>query len=379
VLGAGPARASLRVYAGDRRVAELLSHLRARNTRSRRHGNRTCSRAPSSRRSRVAGEGLVEPPAGSFHHDLDLVSAELDELESASSATPGALRLAGQALARRRCALPRRRDGHESLVRRQLGLEFPEAGPADHFAVFEFEVAEAVRTRCARAARERRRRPLAAPRRAGAVEFAVDPRATRGLRRRDHEPVQIIGAGAIRPEEAYFHDSWERAPWFQAKMGTYMRIARAFERRRPRLSGTGASGSWASGPPHRRRHPEHERRPWARRATGAAPRARLRRTDIASVASRLRPGTPETEWRQLLGRPWLQAGPGTPRRRRRDSPAPSLPARVGEALAALAQRPSACSGAVKSPHGLLRDCPACIPAPPGAPQPTAVKPWFCHL
>jgi 2-polyprenyl-6-methoxyphenol hydroxylase-like FAD-dependent oxidoreductase len=29
--------------------------------------------------------------------------------------------------------------GHQSLVRRSLGSDFPEAGPAQHFAVFELE------------------------------------------------------------------------------------------------------------------------------------------------------------------------------------------------------------------------------------------------
>ena len=30
-------------------------------------------------------------------------------------------------------------DGHQSLVRRSLGIDFPAAGPAQHFAVFEFD------------------------------------------------------------------------------------------------------------------------------------------------------------------------------------------------------------------------------------------------
>lgn len=172
-----------------------------------------------------------------FEQSADEVSAEVDELEE---------RVLGYAAAHLDWMVRRTRsfkskilvgtDGHHSLVRRQLGIDFPEARPAEHFAVFEFEVVDPLPDEVALCFHDDGVAALwPLPGGRARWSFAVDPEKNpRARREKDHDPVQVIGAGVFPAlEDSFFADLLRnRAPWFKAEIkNVYWKLLVRFERR----------------------------------------------------------------------------------------------------------------------------------------------------
>jgi 2-polyprenyl-6-methoxyphenol hydroxylase-like FAD-dependent oxidoreductase len=229
---------TLAVYAGERRLVSLpVAPASARHPYLAVTGQDVLEAALVEALSRRGVHVLWNHRLARFTQDPDLVSIEVDELEE---------RVIGYAaarfdwLVRRTHALDAKflvgADGHESLVRRQLGIEFAEVGPADHFAVFEFQAGEGIPDEVCLVLHENGLGVLwPLPGGRARWSFLVDrSRCPDALREKDHEPVQIIGAG-IYPalEEGFFHELLaERAPWFRAGIGrVYWRMLVRFERR----------------------------------------------------------------------------------------------------------------------------------------------------
>ncbi len=127
-------------------------------------------------------------------------------------------------------------DGHGSLVRRQLDIEFPEVAPAEHFAVFEFQVRGTIPDEVVIVLHPDGLAVLwPLPGGRARWSFAVQPREPADVGRdKDHEPVQIFGPGAFPALEEQLFERLiaERAAWFTAGMErVYWRMLVRFERR----------------------------------------------------------------------------------------------------------------------------------------------------
>lgn len=179
-----------------------------------------------------------------FVQDTSGVVVEIDELEE---------RVVGYAAARFDWMVRRSRaveasfiigaDGHDSLVRRQLNLGFPEVAPAEHFAVFEFQTDRPLAREVVLVLHEDGPGVLwPLPGGRARWSFAVDPaQYPEALREKNHEPVQIVGPGAYPVlEESFFQRLLaERAPWFGTQTGhVYWRMLVRFERRLADAFGT---------------------------------------------------------------------------------------------------------------------------------------------
>jgi 2-polyprenyl-6-methoxyphenol hydroxylase-like FAD-dependent oxidoreductase len=127
-------------------------------------------------------------------------------------------------------------DGHHSLVRRQLGIDFPETRAGEHFAVFEFQVSDKIADEVALCFHEDGLAVLwPLPGGRARWSFAVNPETTPEARReKDIDPVQVIGPG-IYPAlaESFFAELLKkRAPWFTAGIkNVYWKLLVRFERR----------------------------------------------------------------------------------------------------------------------------------------------------
>lgn len=186
-----------------------------------------------------------------FEQGPHLVTAQLDELEE---------RTTGYAVAHLNRSVARNRgveakyligaDGHGSLVRRQLELDFNEVGAGQHFAVFEFQLDEPLIDEITLVLHDSGMGVLwPLPDGRARWSFEVDPKEfPDAFREKLHEPVQLVGAG-IYPalDESFFaHLVRERAPWFQAKPSRMnWRIMVRFERRL--VSRLGQGRVWIAG------------------------------------------------------------------------------------------------------------------------------------
>jgi len=135
-------------------------------------------------------------------------------------------------------------DGHRSLVRRQLEIGFPEVGPAEHFAVFEFETTKEIEHEMAIVLHDEGLGVLwPLPEGRARWSYRVDPeRCPQANREKDHEPVQLVGSGAFPALDPAFleHLLKTRAPWFPPAIGhLYWRMLVRFERRLAERFGTG--------------------------------------------------------------------------------------------------------------------------------------------
>jgi len=172
-----------------------------------------------------------------FQQHAEGIAAEVDELEE---------RVIGYATARfdwmvrRTHAVDARyligADGHGSLVRRQLDIDFPEVAPAEHFAVFEFQVRGTLPDEVVLVLHPDGMAVLwPLPGGRARWSFAVQPRPGGDVGRdKDHEPVQIFGPGAFPALEEQLFERLlaERAPWFTAGVErVYWRMLVRFERR----------------------------------------------------------------------------------------------------------------------------------------------------
>jgi 2-polyprenyl-6-methoxyphenol hydroxylase-like FAD-dependent oxidoreductase len=229
---------TISVHAGDRRLAAVpVAPAGARHPFLAVTGQDVLETALVQALQKRGVDVLWNHRLARFDQRPDGVSIQLDELEE---------RVIGYAAARFDWLVERSRavearflvgaDGHESIVRRQLGLDFPQAGEAEHFAVFEFESAGPLPDEVRLVLHDDGLGvfwPL--PDGRARWGFAVDPaRHPRALREKDHAPVQIVGAGVYPAlEESFFRDLLaERAPWFTAGIGhVYWRMLVRFERR----------------------------------------------------------------------------------------------------------------------------------------------------
>lgn len=186
-----------------------------------------------------------------FDQDSQMVTAQLDKLEERST---------GYAVARMDRFVAKNKlvgakflvgaDGHGSLVRRQLELDFNEVGAAQHFAVFEFQLDEPWIDEITLVLHDAGVDVLwPLPDGRARWCFEVDPAGfPDAVREKNHDPVQLIGPG-IYPaldESIFAKLVKERAPWFQAKpLRIYWRIMVRFERRL--VSRLGKDRVWLAG------------------------------------------------------------------------------------------------------------------------------------
>mgnify|MGYP005852808071 CR=1 FL=1 len=172
-----------------------------------------------------------------FQPHAEGITAEIDELEE---------RVIGYATARFDWMVSRTHtidagfligaDGHMSLVRRQSEIEFPEVAPAEHYAVFEFQVRGTVPDEVVIVLHPEGMAVLwPLPGGRARWSFAVTPQTAGEIGRdKDHEPVQLFGPGAFPALEAQLFERLlaERAPWFTAGIErVYWRMLVRFERR----------------------------------------------------------------------------------------------------------------------------------------------------
>lgn len=172
-----------------------------------------------------------------FQQHAEGVTADVDELEE---------RVIGYATARFDWLVRRTHpfdaryligaDGHGSLVRRQLEIGFPEVGPAEQFAVFEFQARGAIADEVVIVLHPDGLAVLwPLPGGRARWSFAVQPRDSADVGRdKDHEPVQIFGPGAFPALEEQLFERLiaERAPWFTGGVDRiYWRMLVRFERR----------------------------------------------------------------------------------------------------------------------------------------------------
>jgi 2-polyprenyl-6-methoxyphenol hydroxylase-like FAD-dependent oxidoreductase len=135
-------------------------------------------------------------------------------------------------------------DGHHSLVRRQLLIEFQEHAPAEHFAVFEFDAPQLPADEAVVALHHDGVGVLwPLPGGRGRWSFAVDPaKYPEAVREKDHDPVQVLGAGVFPALESAFFQRLlaERAPWFATPIDRiYWRMLVRFEKRLAKRFGEG--------------------------------------------------------------------------------------------------------------------------------------------
>jgi NADPH-dependent dioxygenase len=141
-------------------------------------------------------------------------------------------------------------DGHDSLVRRQLGIGFPDVRPAEHFAVFEFQHSDAVEAEIALVLHPDGLGVLwPLPGGRARWSFAVSPESNPDAEReKDHEPVQIFGPGVFPSLDEVVLQKLlaTRAPWFRGKLSSvYWRMLVRFERRL--AAGFGQPRVWLAG------------------------------------------------------------------------------------------------------------------------------------
>ena len=126
-------------------------------------------------------------------------------------------------------------DGHQSLVRRALGSDFPAAGPAQHFAVFEFESTAQLGDEMRIMFGERTTDVLwPLPDRHCRWSFELlDDDAPVATRTKNRIPVDIGGARFPRLDEERLRGLVaERAPWFAGQIEQILwRIMVRFEKR----------------------------------------------------------------------------------------------------------------------------------------------------
>lgn len=254
-----------------------------------------------------------------FQQHAEGIAAEIDELEE---------RVIGYATAhfdwmvRRTHAIDARfligADGHGSLVRRQLDIEFPEVAPAEHFAVFEFQVRGALPDEVVLVLHPDGMAVLwPLPGGRARWSFSVQPRAGGIGRSKDHEPVQIFGPGAFPALEEQLFERLlaERAPWFTAGVErVYWRMLVRFERRLADAFGRGRV--WLAG------DAAHLTGPAGIQSMNVGLREAQNLAQALSV-DRHRGGTSaleayqahgRDEWRRLLGLAGAVAvGPGAPK------------------------------------------------------------------
>ncbi len=172
-----------------------------------------------------------------FTPGSDSVAIEVDELEE---------RVIGYAAARFDWMVKRTHaieakyllgaDGHDSLVRRQMGIEFPEVRPAEHFAVFEFQRTGTSDDEISLVLHPDGLGVLwPLPGGRGRWSFAIDPAKAPGAgREKDHETVQIVGPGVFPSlDEAVLQQLLsDRAPWRAEPFNhVYWKMLVRFERR----------------------------------------------------------------------------------------------------------------------------------------------------
>ncbi|BET69019.1 NAD(P)/FAD-dependent oxidoreductase [Opitutales bacterium ASA1] len=135
-------------------------------------------------------------------------------------------------------------DGHHSLVRRQLLIDFQEHRPAEHFAVFEFDASQLAKDEAVVVLHDDGVGVLwPLPGGRGRWSFAVDPaKYPEAIREKDHDPVQVLGSGVFPAlESSFFHRLLaERAPWFETPIDhIYWRMLVRFEKRLAKRFGEG--------------------------------------------------------------------------------------------------------------------------------------------
>ena len=126
-------------------------------------------------------------------------------------------------------------DGHRSRVRRSLDIDFPEVGPAQHFAVFEFRT-DADLDHEMRVVLDEKTTNVLWPLPGGACRWSfqlLDQEAPATSRAKDRVAVQLGGAQfPVLSEEHLQALIAERAPWFRGSIGEVSwRIVVRFERR----------------------------------------------------------------------------------------------------------------------------------------------------
>jgi len=126
-------------------------------------------------------------------------------------------------------------DGHRSLVRRLLGIDFAEAGPAQHFAVFEFKTTAELGDEMRLILGEQTADVLW-PLPEGYCRFSFELPGFAGsqaARTKSRVPVEIGTAKyPVLSEESLRALLDERAPWFEGEIGEIRwRIVVRFERR----------------------------------------------------------------------------------------------------------------------------------------------------
>jgi len=140
-------------------------------------------------------------------------------------------------------------DGHNSTVRRTLKLEFPEVGPAEHFAVFEFGTSANLGNDM-RVVFEDKTTNVLWPMPGGRCRWSFQlagVQAPESSRRKNRLMVQFGAAGfAALTEEDLHRFLRERAPWFEGTMGDVnWRMVVRFERRL--VSSYGKDRMWLAG------------------------------------------------------------------------------------------------------------------------------------
>lgn len=145
-------------------------------------------------------------------------------------------------------------DGHRSLVRRGLGIDFPELAPAEHYAVFEFETdvfdTELDLRHQMRVVLGPEASDVLWPLPGGRCRFSfqlVDSPASEGSRIKDRIGLQLGGGQFPVLEEEQLRQ-WirQRAPWFSGQVGPiHWRVLVRFEHR---LAGAlGRDRLWLAG------------------------------------------------------------------------------------------------------------------------------------
>lgn len=135
-------------------------------------------------------------------------------------------------------------DGHHSLVRRQLGIDFSELGPTEHYAVFEFASDYVQRKRSALVFDGDLMNvfwPL--PDNLFRWSFQVEPdNSDLWSREKDRNLVQILGLRAYPAlnEDLLHYLLQQRAPWFDGSVdGLHWRMLVRFEKRLAERFGEG--------------------------------------------------------------------------------------------------------------------------------------------
>ncbi len=134
-------------------------------------------------------------------------------------------------------------DGHRSIARRSLGIEFPEVAPALHYAVFECQLNAELGQEMRIVMGDRTTDVLwPLPDRCCRWSFQLlDASAPANTRTKSRLPVEIGGARFPALDEASLRAFLaERAPWFEARIESFRwRLVVRFERRLASAFGSG--------------------------------------------------------------------------------------------------------------------------------------------